>query len=96
MSTNTADKSDFPEGDYLTRGPLIETENLLAQEYVPLKKRRSFNRAHCLSWATQSLLFLVSLAMLHRALFLKETGSTNCVEKDSLFCELQAKKHSHL
>ena len=87
MPTNIADKGDLPEDNYLTRGPLIETENLLAQEYVPRKKRRSFNKAHCLSWAAQSIFFLVSLAILHRALFLKKTGPTDCVQKHSLFCK---------
>lgn len=92
MPTNTADKSDFPEDDYPTRGPLVETENLLAQEHVPLQKRRSFNRTHSLSWAAQLLFFLISLAMLHRALFLKKTGPTNCVEKHSLFCKPTGKE----
>ena len=96
MPTNIADKGDFPEDDFLTRGRLVETENLLAQEYVPRKKRRSFNRTHCLSWAAQSIFFLVSLTILHQALFLKKTGPTDCVQKHSLFCKQRGKSYSPL
>ena len=96
MPTHTADKSGSPKDDYFTRGPLVETENLLCQEHVPLKKRRSFNRAHCISWGAQSLFFLVSLTILHQALFLKKTGPTNCAQKHSLFCKQQEKRQSHL
>lgn len=96
MLTNTANKGDLPVDDYFKRGPLVETESLLTQEHVPLKKRRSFKRAHCLSWAAQSLLFLVSLTILHQALFLKKTVPTKCVQKHSLFCKQQEKTHSPL
>lgn len=96
MPIAIADKDDFPEENYLTRAPFVETENLLAQEHVSHKKRRSFNRAHCLSWAAQSIFFLVSLTIIYRALFLKETGPTDCVQKHSLFCKQREKRHSPL
>ena len=96
MPTDTADRSNCPMDNHLTRGLQFETENLLAQEHVPLKKRRSFNRAHCLSWAAQSLFFLVSLTILHQALFLKRTSPAKCAQKHSLFCKQQERRHSRL
>ena len=89
MHTNTADRSDFPMDDDLTRGPRFETEKLLAQEHIPLKKPRSFNRAHCFSWAAQSLFFLVSLIILHQALLIRRTSPAKCAQKHSLFCKQQ-------
>ena len=96
MHTNTADRSDSPMDDDLTKDPLFETENLLAQERVPLKKRRSFNRAHYFSWAAQSLFFLVSLTILHQALLIRRTSPAKCAQKHSLFCKQQKRRHSHL
>ena len=96
MHTNTADRSDFPMDDDPTRGPLFETEKLLAQEHIPLEKRRSFNRAHCFSWAAQSLFFLVSLTILHQALLTRKTSPAKCAEKHSLFCKQQERRHKQI
>ena len=96
MHTKTADRSDSPKDDDLTSDPLFETENLLAQEHVPLKKQHSFNRAHCFSWAAQSLFFLFSLTILHQALFIRRTSPAKCAQKHSLFCKQQERRHSHL
>ena len=97
MPTNAADKGCFPEDDYLTRGPLVETKNLLAQEHVlQRKKRRSFNRAYYLSWAAQSIFFLISLTILYQALSLKKTGPANCVQKHSLFCRQRKQRQRPL